>query len=235
MAAISRLPPRPALKLADYAVTEAGFGADLKAEKFFDNKCRAAGMDPSAGRHRGHGPALKNNGGVPKTELGTENLEALEKGLPNLLKHVENITKVFRSALCGGHQPLYAGHRRRAELIRSKCAELGVNVAVSEVWGKGGDGGIELAEEVLRLCEQPHTFRFAYDESVHQGQESNASAGSMAVRASSTPDGGKNPSPRWSRWAMEACPSAWQKPSILCLTTPKSSAVPRISPSQWAR
>ena len=105
--------------------------------------------------------ALKYNGGVPKTELGTENLEALEKGLPNLLKHVENITKVFGLPCVGAINRFTQDTDAELELIRSKCAELGVNVAMSEVWGKGGDGGIELAEEVLRLCEQPHTFRFA--------------------------------------------------------------------------
>ena len=152
-----------ALKLADYVVTEAGFGADLGAEKFLDIKCRAAGMDPSAVVIVATVKALKYNGGVPKTELGTENLEALQKGLPNLLKHVENITKVFGLPCVVAINRFTQDTDAELELIRSKCAELGVNVAMSEVWGKGGDGGIELAEEVLRLCEQPHTFRFAYE------------------------------------------------------------------------
>ena len=152
-----------ALKLADYVVTEAGFGADLGAEKFLDIQCRAAGMDPSAVVIVATVKALKYNGGVPKTELGTENLEALEKGLPNLLKHVENITKVFGLPCVVAINRFTQDTDAELELIRSKCAELGVNVAMSEVWGKGGDGGIELAEEVLRLCEQPHTFRFAYE------------------------------------------------------------------------
>ena len=152
-----------ALKLADYVVTEAGFGADLGAEKFLDIKCRAAGMDPSAVVIVATVKALKYNGGVPKTELGTENLEALEKGLPNLLKHVENITKVFGLPCVVAINRFTQDTDAELELIRSKCAELGVNVAMSEVWGKGGDGGIELAEEVLRLSEQPHTFRFAYE------------------------------------------------------------------------
>ena len=152
-----------ALKLADYVVTEAGFGADLGAEKFLDIKCRAAGMDPSAVVIVATVKALKYNGGVPKTELGAENLEALEKGLPNLLKHVENITKVFGLPCVVAINRFTQDTDAELELIRSKCAELGVNVAMSEVWGKGGDGGIELAEEVLRLCEQPHTFRFAYE------------------------------------------------------------------------
>ena len=152
-----------ALKLADYVVTEAGFGADLGAEKFLDIKCRAAGMDPSAVVIVATVKALKYNGGVPKTELGAENLEALEKGLPNLLKHVENITKVFGLPCVVAINRFTQDTDAELELIRSKCAGLGVNVAMSEVWGKGGDGGIELAEEVLRLCEQPHTFRFAYE------------------------------------------------------------------------
>ena len=152
-----------ALKLADYVVTEAGFGADLGAEKFLDIKCRAAGMDPSAVVIVATVKALKYNGGVSKTELGTENLEALEKGLPNLLKHVENITKVFGLPCVVAINRFTQDTDAELELIRSKCAELGVNVAMSEVWGKGGDGGIELAEEVLRLCEQPHAFRFAYE------------------------------------------------------------------------
>ena len=152
-----------ALKLADYVVTEAGFGADLGAEKFLDIKCRAAGMDPSAVVIVATVKALKYNGGVPKTELGAENLEALEKGLPNLLKHVENITKVFGLPCVVAINRFTQDTDAELELIRSKCAELGVNVAMSEVWGRGGDGGIELAEEVLRLCEQPHTFRFAYE------------------------------------------------------------------------
>ena len=152
-----------ALKLADYVVTEAGFGADLGAEKFLDIKCRAAGMDPSAVVIVATVKALKYNGGVPKTELGAENLEALEKGLPNLLKHVENVTKVFGLPCVVAINRFTQDTDAELELICSKCAELGVNVAMSEVWGKGGDGGIELAEEVLRLCEQPHTFRFAYE------------------------------------------------------------------------
>ena len=139
------------MKLADYVVTEAGFGADLGAEKFLDIKCRAAGFDPSAVVIVATVKALKYNGGVPKSELGTENLEALEKGLPNLLKHVENITKVF------GLPAVVAINRF------VQCQELGVNVAMSEVWGKGGEGGLELAEEVLRLCEQPHDFQFSYE------------------------------------------------------------------------
>ena len=152
-----------AMKLADYVVTEAGFGADLGAEKFLDIKCRAAGFDPSAVVIVATVKALKYNGGVPKAELGAENLEALEKGLPNLLKHVENITRVFGLPCVVAINRFVQDTDAELNLIRERCQELGVNVALSEVWGKGGDGGIELAEEVLRLCERPHNFQFAYD------------------------------------------------------------------------
>ncbi len=155
-----------ALKLADYVITEAGFGADLGAEKFLDIKCRAAGMTPDAVVIVATVKALKYNGGVAKTELSAENLEALERGLPNLLKHVENITQVFGLPCVVAINRFVQDTDAELELIRSKCAELGVNVAMSEVWGKGGAGGIELAEEVLRLCEQPKDFHFAYD--LHQ-------------------------------------------------------------------
>ncbi len=152
-----------ALKLADYVVTEAGFGADLGAEKFLDIKCRAAGLDPSAVVIVATVKALKYNGGVAKTELGEENLEALERGLPNLLKHVENITRVFGLPCVVAINRFTQDTDAELELIRAKCAQLGVNVAMSEVWAKGGEGGLELAEEVLRLCGQPHQFQFAYE------------------------------------------------------------------------
>ena len=152
-----------ALKLADYVVTEAGFGADLGAEKFLDIKCRAAGLDPSAVVIVATVKALKYNGGAAKTELGEENLEALERGLPNLLKHVENITQVFGLPCVVAINRFTQDTDAELELIRAKCAQLGVNVAMSEVWAKGGEGGLELAEEVLRLCGQPHQFQFAYE------------------------------------------------------------------------
>ena len=152
-----------ALKLADYVVTEAGFGADLGAEKFLDIKCRAAGMDPSAVVIVATVKALKYNGGVPKAGLGTEDLEALERGLPNLLKHVENITQVYGLPCVVAINRFVNDTDAELALIADKCKELGVNVALSQVWGKGGEGGIELAREVLRLCEQPHDFRFAYE------------------------------------------------------------------------
>ena len=152
-----------ALKLADYVVTEAGFGADLGAEKFLDIKCRTSGMKPSAVVIVATVKALKYNGGVPKTELGREDLAALEKGLPNLLKHVENITRVFGLPAVVAINRFTNDTDAELALIRDKCRELGVNVALSEVWGKGGAGGEELAREVLRLCEQDSELRFAYD------------------------------------------------------------------------
>ena len=152
-----------ALKLADYVVTEAGFGADLGAEKFLDIKCRAAGLDPSAVVIVATVKALKYNGGVPKAELGAENLAALERGLPNLLKHVENITQVYGLPCVVAVNRFVSDTDAELALIADKCRELGVNVALSEVWGKGGAGGVELAQEVLRLCGQPHDFHFAYD------------------------------------------------------------------------
>ena len=152
-----------ALKLADYVVTEAGFGADLGAEKFLDIKCRAAGMDPGAVVIVATVKALKYNGGVPKAELGEENLEALERGLPNLLKHVENITQVYGLPCVVAVNRFVNDTDAELALIADKCRALGVNVALSEVWSKGGAGGVELAEEVLRLCGQRHDFRFAYE------------------------------------------------------------------------
>ena len=152
-----------ALRLADYAVTEAGFGADLGAEKFLDIKCRLAGLKPSAVVVVATVRALKNHGGVPKAELNNENLEALEKGLPNLLQHVENITKVYQLPCVVAINAFPTDTAAELKLVEDKCRELGVNVALSEVWAKGGEGGIALAEEVVRLCEQPNDFRFAYD------------------------------------------------------------------------
>ena len=152
-----------AMRLADYTVTEAGFGADLGAEKFLDIKCRLAGLTPSAVVVVATVRALKNHGGVPKTELNAENLEALEKGLPNLLQHVDNIKNVFGLPCVVAINAFPTDTARELQLVEDKCHELGVNVALSEVWAKGGEGGLALAEEVVRLCEQPNDFRFSYD------------------------------------------------------------------------
>ena len=152
-----------ALKLGDYAITEAGFGADLGAEKFLDIKCRMAGLKPSCVVLVATARALKYNGGVPKAETGKENLEALEKGLPNLLQHVSNITTVYKLPCVVAINRFPTDTEAELKLIETKCRELGVNVALSEVWGKGGEGGIELAKEVIRLCDQPNDFTFSYE------------------------------------------------------------------------
>ena len=154
---------RLALKLGDYAVTEAGFGADLGAEKFLDIKCRKANLKPSAVVLVATVRALKYNGGVNKNDLGKENLEALEKGLPNLLQHVDNIKNVYKLPCVVAINAFPTDTKAELDLIENKCKELGVNVALSEVWAKGGQGGKKLAEEVVKLCEEENDFTFAYD------------------------------------------------------------------------
>ncbi len=154
---------KAALKLGDYAVTEAGFGADLGAEKFLDIKCRMADLHPNAVVVVATVRALKHHGGVEKADLGKENLEALEKGLPNLLRHVENITTVFKLPCVVAINRFPMDTEAELALIEEKCKALGVNVALSEVWGKGGEGGIALAEEIVRLCEQPNGYAPSYD------------------------------------------------------------------------
>lgn len=153
-----------AVHFADYAVTEAGFGADLGAEKFMDIKCRMSGLRPNAVIIVATVRALKYNGGVPKAELNNENLEALEKGIPNLLKHVENITKVFKLPAVVALNKFPTDTEAEIKLVEDKCKELGVNVKLSEVWAKGGEGGTEVAKEVLRLIDEGKSdFEFAYD------------------------------------------------------------------------
>ena len=152
-----------ALKCADYVVTEAGFGADLGAEKFLDIKCRFAGLKPSAAVIVATVRALKSHGGAAKADFEKENLAALEAGLPNLLQHVENITNVFKIPAVVAVNVRQTDTQAEIGLIEKKCRELGVNVAISEVWAKGGEGGEELAREVVRLCEQPNNFEFCYD------------------------------------------------------------------------
>ena len=153
---------RMALKLADYVVTEAGFAADLGAEKFVDIKCRKAGLHPSAAVVVATVRALKYHGGVAKADLNNENLDALEKGLPNLLQHVENVTQHFGLPAVVAINEFPTDTEAEVKLVEEKCKELGVNVVLSQVWGKGGEGGIALAEEVLRLCEQENNFDFVY-------------------------------------------------------------------------
>lgn len=152
------------MKMADYLITEAGFGADLGAEKFIDIKCRMTGIRPSAVVLVATIKALKYNGGVAKSNLAAENLAALEAGLPNLLKHIENITTVYGLPVVVAINRFPTDTEAELELVRTKCAELGVNVALSEVWGKGGAGGEELAKEVVRLCDEASEMKFVYDE-----------------------------------------------------------------------
>ena len=153
---------RMALRLGEYAVTEAGFGADLGAEKFFDIKCRMSGLRPSAVVVVATVRALKHHGGAAKGELGVENLDALERGLPNLLRHVDNIKNVYGLPCVVAINRFPTDTEAELALVERRCRELGVNVALSEVWAKGGEGGVGLAREVVRLCEEPSDFRFAY-------------------------------------------------------------------------
>lgn len=150
-----------AMHFADYVVTEAGFGADLGAEKFIDIKCRAAGLKPSAVILVASIRALKHHGGVAKADLGTENLPALEKGLPNLMRHVHNVTEVYKLPAVVAINKFPTDTDAEVELVRAHCAKMGVNVALSEVWGKGGKGGVELAKEVVRLAETDGNKNFA--------------------------------------------------------------------------
>ena len=154
---------RMALKCADYVVTEAGFAADLGAEKFLDIKCRMAGLKPNAVVIVATVRALKYHGGVPKAELNNENLDALEKGLPNLLQHVSNIKNVFGLPCVVAINAFPTDTKAELDMVEAKCRELGVNVALSEVWAKGGEGGKALATEVVRLCEQPNDFHQSYE------------------------------------------------------------------------
>lgn len=157
---------RMALKLGDIVITEAGFAADLGAEKFVDIKCRKAGLRPDAAVVVATVRALKYHGGVAKADLNNENLEALAKGLPNLLQHVENVTQNYGLPCVVAINRFPTDTETEIELVREKCKELGVNVALSEVWGKGSEGGIELAEEVLRLIEGENNFHFVYEDNL---------------------------------------------------------------------
>ena len=152
-----------AMKLGEYAVTESGFGADLGAEKFLDIKCRMAGIQPSVVVIVATVRALKHHGGVAKADLNNENLEALKAGLPNLLQHVENVTQVFKLPCVVAINAFPTDTEAELKMVEDECRKLGVNVALSEVWAKGGEGGVALAKEVVRLCEEPNNFTFSYD------------------------------------------------------------------------
>ncbi len=162
----SMIATKMARKMADYVVTEAGFGADLGAEKFLDIKCRMGNMKPDAVVVVATVRALKHHGGVKKEELGKENLTALEKGLPNLLQHVENITKVYGLPAVVAVNAFPTDTKAELDLVEAKCRELGVHAALSEVWARGGVGGTELANEVVRLCEEKSDFHFAYEDTL---------------------------------------------------------------------
>ena len=153
-----------AMKLGDYAITEAGFGADLGAEKFLDIKCRAASLKPSAVVIVATIRALKMHGGMAKTELNEENIEALLKGIPNLLRHVSNIKNVYKLPSVVAINKFPTDTDKEVQVIIEECKKLGVNVVLSDVWAKGGEGGIELAEEVVRLCEEKNDFTFSYED-----------------------------------------------------------------------
>ena len=159
----SVLATRMAMHRCDYAVTEAGFGADLGAEKFLDIKCRLAGLRPDAAVVVATVRALKMHGGLALNELGTEDLDALRRGVPNLLHHVRCIRDTFGLPCVVAINRFPTDTEAELKLIETKCRELGVNVALSEVWGKGGEGGIALANEVIRLCDQPNDFTFSYE------------------------------------------------------------------------
>ena len=154
---------RMALKLGDYVVTEAGFAADLGAEKFLDIKCRMAGLTPSAVVIVATVRALKYHGGVPKADLNQENLEALKAGMPNLLQHIDNIKNVYGLPCVVAINAFPTDTKAELDLVEKMCREIGVNVALSEVWAKGGEGGIALANEVVRLCDEPNDFHQAYE------------------------------------------------------------------------
>ena len=160
----SVLATKMAMRLSDYAITEAGFGADLGAEKFLDIKCRMTGLTPSAVVIVATVRALKMHGGLAKTELGTENLEALEAGIPNLLRHVSNIKNVYKLPSVVAINRFPTDTDAEIDLIIRKCRELGVNVVLSTVWAEGGRGGEELAREVVRLCEEEKgDFTYSYE------------------------------------------------------------------------
>ena len=223
---------RTALKLGDYVVTEAGFGADLGAEKFFDIKCRAAGLKPAAVVVVATVRALKMHGGLDKTQLAKEDLGALERGLPNLLRHVSNMKNVYHLPTVVAVNRFPADTDAEIRCIIEKCRELGVNVVLSTVWAEGGKGGEALAEEVVRLCGEENGFSYCYDEKLPiKDKISSLTERSTAATASSIRPRPRSRSQGLRRSDSERRPSAWQRRSILSRTIPQSSAPRRDSPS----
>jgi len=204
-----------AMKLGDYAITEAGFGADLGAEKFLDIKCRMAGLNPDAVVVVATVRALKMHGGVAKTELGAENLEALGAGLPNLLRHVSNIKDVYGLPCVVAVNRFPTDTDAEIALVIEKCKTLGVNVVLSTVWAEGGKGGMALAEEVVRLCEEPHAFNFSYslEGSIEDKIEAivkNIYRGEGVVIAPAA----KKEIDKLTSLGLTSCPYVWQKRNI---------------------
>ena len=159
----SVLATKMAMSLGDYAITEAGFGADLGAEKFLDIKCRLANLKPSCVVIVATIRALKMHGGMEKQELSHENLEALQKGIPNLLRHISNVTNVYKLPAVVAINKFETDTENEIDLLTNECRALGVNVVLSDVWANGGNGGIDLAKEVINLCEKENDFSFSYD------------------------------------------------------------------------
>lgn len=217
----------------DYAVTEAGFGADLGAEKFLDIKCRAAGLVPDAVVLVATVRALKMHGGLPKTRLTEENLDALEKGLPNLMRHLKNITRVYKLPCVVAVNRFPTDTDAEIETVIAKCREAGVNVRLSTVWADGGAGGEELAKEVVRLCETPNQFTYSYD--LKQDIKSKITAvvqkvyGGVDINVCRRR---KNKSPRFVRWAFPTYPSVSPKRNTAFRTTRRCWARRRILPSR---
>ena len=235
MAANSVMATRMALKLGDYAVTEAGFGADLGAEKFFDIKCRMARLHPSAVVVVATVRALKMHGGKKKDELKSEDLEALEKGLPNLVRHIKNIREVFGLPCVVAINRFPDDTERELRLIEEKCREWKVNAALSEVWGKGSEGGVRLAEEVVRLCEEENSFRFCYEDSLSIEEKLQAIARRVygGVGVEWTP-AAKKQAGRFAELGMETFPCAWPRRNTAFPTIPNCWARRRGSPSPSA-
>ena len=223
---------RMAMRFGDVAITEAGFGADLGAEKFLDIKCRMTGVRPSAVVVVATARALKYNGGVAKADLNEENLEALKAGMPNLLRHVDNIQNVYGLPCVVAINRFPTDTEAELALIESECQKLGVNVKLSEVWAKGGEGALELADEVMRLIEQPSELKFAYEDGADVADASRPlpprSTAPTALTLRRPPSAS---SPSCARMALATFRCASPRRSTALATTPRPWALPRTSAS----